>query len=314
MNFYDALKPKAQKGIAEQMHFNNLLTAAVSRFKYEGLPDSMPAEFVEGIFLTNGTAGTGYDKNTDTLYTVPGGYYGTYKGYLPERYKGVITDVVVDGMAGVDVAVGWNNSTLMPDLILMQYASILAEIDVSEKCNVLYSRFLRIPKVKDEREKQAITAAIKSISDGKVDALISSNIHDARDLITGNDAENFLDLVDVREIDKLQYLNQYRDNIIKRFFQIFGQKSQVSSKMAQMTDDEIHSNDSISMVLSYDALHHRQKWAEEVNRIFNTSITVDFAECWKDEISEMQAGEDVQPVEDEGGAEDGNSSSDIQGE
>ena len=311
MNFYDAMKPRAQKNAAEQMHFHNLLTAALSRFKYEGLPDTMPANFVEGVFLTNGTAGTGRDNKSGELYTVPGGYYGEYAGYLPKMYKGVLVDINIDGEAGKDVAVGWNNSALMPDLILMQYASILAEIDVSEKCNVLYSRFLRIPKVKDEKEKQAITSAIKNISDGKVDALISSNIHDARELIAGDKEENFLDLVDVREIDKLQYLNQYRDNIIKRFFQIFGQKSQVSSKMAQMTDDEIHSNDSISMVLSYDALRQRQRWAEDVNRIFGTNITVDFSECWKDEVKEMAAGEDVQPVENEGGADDGNADSNV---
>lgn len=312
MNFYDAMKPKYKKDFAEQLHWNNLFNIGLSRFTYEGLPDNMPAAFVEGVFITNGTAGTGRGEDGQ-LWTVPGSYYGEITGYLPSRYRGVLMNVNIDGEAGSEIAVGWNNSTMHPDLFLMQYASILAEIDTSEACNVLYSRFLRIPKVRDEKEKQAITAAINNISIGKVDAMISDNVHDARDLITGDKDEAFLDLVDVREIDKLQYLNQYRDNIVKRVFQIYGQKSQVSSKMAQMTDDEIHSNDSISMILTYDALRCRQKWADDVNRIFGTNISVKLSECWQDEIAEMQAGEAL-PDDAEGGADDGSSTSDVQSE
>lgn len=302
MNFYDAMKPKCQKDFAEAMHWWNLFNVLLARFEWNGLPDSVPAEFLEGLFISNGTVGFGRDKiGSDHLYyAVPGSYTGGIVGYLPKRYKGVIQNVIVEGEVGTDIAVGWNNSTLQPDLILMQYASILAEIDVSEKLNVLYARDTRVPKVHNEQERQALIASINAIRIGRTDAWVSDNIH-AQDLLDGAPQDNFLELTEIKDIDKLQYLNQYRDNIIKRFFQIYGQKSQVTSKMAQMTEEEIGANDSLSMILTLDALKQREKFCKECNRIFGLDMSVKLTKCWADEIVEMDrdaaSDEDTQTSE-----------------
>ena len=142
--------------------------------------------------------------------------------------------------------------------------------------------------VHDEKEKTAIVNTIKNIIDGKVDAWVSDNVH-ADEIIDGVQKEPFLDLTDVKEIDKLQYLNQYRDNIIKRFFQIYGQKSQVTSKMAQMSVKEAGANDSLSMILTLDALRQREKFCDEINRLFGMNVSVKLSKCWEDEVKEMDA-------------------------
>ena len=289
MNFYDVMKPKAQKALTEAIHWNNLFNVLLARFEWDGLPDSIPQEFLEGILITNGTCGFGLDEyGSGNYYAVPGSYNDEIQGYLPTHYTGQITNVRVSGEVGKDIVVGWNNSTLHPDLILMQYASILSEIDVSEKINVLFARFMRVPKVHDEKEKQAIVNTINNIINGKVDAWVSDNIH-ADEIIDGVQKEPFLDLTDVKEIDKLQYLNQYRDNIIKRFFQLYGQKSQVTSKMAQMSVKEAGANDSLSMILTLDALRQREKFCDEINRVFGLDVSVKLTKCWEDEIKEMDA-------------------------
>lgn len=297
MNFYDAMKPKYKKAFNEAVHWNNLFNVLLSRFEWDGLPDNIPQEFLEGILITNGTVGLGKDLNgTDEYWAVPGSYNNEIVGYLPTHYTGTITNVRVDGKVGEDVVVGWNNSTLKPDLIIMQFASILAEIDVSENANVLFARDMRIPKVRDEKEKRAIVESIKNIRDGKLDAWVSDNIH-ADELLNGIKEEPFLDLTDPDKIQLLQYLNQYRDNIIKRFFQIFGQKSQVTSKMAQMSVKEAGANDSLSMILTLDALKQREKFCEEANRVFGMNLSVKLTKCWEDEVKEMdeEQGEPTQP-------------------
>lgn len=307
MNFYDILKPKYQKDLAEAIHFNNLFNVLLARFDWSGLPENIPQEFLEGILITNGTVGLGRDLNgTGLLWAVPGSYNDEIVGYLPTNYHGQCTNVRVDGKVGEEVAVGWNNSTLKPDIILMQFASILADIDVSEKCNVHYARDSKIPKAHDEKEKQAILTAIKNIREGKLDAIVSDNIH-AKELIEGIPEENILELTDIRDIDKLQYLNQYRDNIIKRFFLIYGQKTQVTSKLAQMSVDEANSNDSLSMILTLDALRQREKFCDECNRLFGLTMSVKLSKCWADELAEMEAdvNDDLSQTEEGNNEEEG---------
>lgn len=285
-NPYTHLKSKCKKDFDDSIHLAYLTNVMLSMFEYKNLPETIPAWVLETILISEGTAGI--TEIDGKLYTGTGGFCGNVINFLPVEYQ--ITNTGVGskrGKIGESFAVGYNNSILSPDFSIMQTASILAEIDVSERCNVLFSRFLRIPRVSDTKEKTAIENAVKSISEGKFEAVISKNILD--DILSGeNPNEKFIDLVDIKEIDKLQYLNQYRDNIIKRFFQIYGQGMQTTSKLAQQTTDELHGNDAISLIIPFDKLKCRQKMCEDVNKIFGTDVSVDFSLCWKDSVDEMK--------------------------
>lgn len=283
-NPYEKMKPKVKKSYDDQNHFLYMYNILQSMFTVAGLPDTLPKELVEGMFITQGICPVG--KIGGELYTGTGGLCGEVKNFLPQRVQ-FVNPGVGDfyGTVGVDAVVGWNNSTMSPDFDIMQYAAILAEIDVSERLNVLFSRFLRIPKVADKKEKAAVEQSIQDIIDGRITAVQSDNVCD---ILTDRDVDNkFLDLVDVKEVDKLQYLNQYRDNVIKRFFLKYGQGMQTTSKLAQQTTDELHGADTVAMIIPNQRLYYRQKWAREVNDMFGTNITYDFSECWKEQREEM---------------------------
>lgn len=303
LNFYDRMKSKQQKNFNEMVHWFNLLNVLLAMFEWDGLPDTIHPEQLEGILISNGTVGIG--KINGDLWCGYGGYCGDVKGYLPSEYKIAVSGVGdLQGRWDSDIVVGWNNATMTPDMILMQYANILAEIDVSEKLNVIFTRDLKIPKVRDQKEKVAIENAIKDIRNGNVSAVISSNIHDARDLIDEglSSEDNFLQLTDVKDVDKLQYLNQYRDNIIKRFFQIYGISSQVTNKMAQQSTDEVHSNDDVAMTLFLQRYKYRQQLADDLNTRFGLNVSVKLAESWKDSYDEIileQSGDETDEPETE---------------
>lgn len=286
-NFYENMKSKHKKEFDESIHFNNLHNVLLSMFDYQNLPETLRSEFIESNFICGGTCGVGLIN--DKLYTGEGGYCGNVENYLPVEYQINNNGIgSLRGRVGTDIIVGWNNATATPDLSLIQTSSILTEIDVSERINIIFARFLRMPKAKDNKEKAAIEAAIKKLIKGDIEAIVSDNIHD--DLLgdsSGSEA-NFLDLVDIKQIDKLQYLNQYRDNVIKRFFQMHGQGIQTTSKLAQQTNDELHGNDTVSMILPVQKLKYRKKFVSEINERFGTKITVDFSECFKDSYQEMK--------------------------
>lgn len=296
-NPYDDMKAKVKKNYNNSLHFNNLYNTLASMFTYTGLPNTLRPEYIENMFISQGHCGV--FEHEGNLYTGPGSFTGEVFNFMPTRY--LITVVGLssadfEGEIGKDCAVGWNNATITPDLALWQYSSILSEIDVSERVNLLFTRFLRIPKVKDSKEKIAIEDAIKTIMAGQFTAVISDGIQNL--LETDPDAsEKFLDLVDIKEVDKIQYLNQYRDNVVKRFFQMYGQGMQSTAKLAQQTTDELHGNDGVSMIIPIQRLAYRKKFVEDINRLFGTSITVDFSECWKESQQEMHE-DDVNSVDD----------------
>lgn len=292
-NFYDRMKPKCQKLFNHSIHWNNLLRLLLSRTEWDGLPDTIPEEFLKGFAIMNGTVGVGRAKDGN-LYCFEGSYHGDIVGYLPERYQGQLTNFNFDGLVDIDIAVGLNNATRTPDFDLWQYASILSEIDVSEKVNVLFSRFMRVPRAKDEKDRAAIVETITNIANGKIDAIVSNNIQaDARALLTdGSLSEPFLDLTDVDKVDKLQYLNQYRENVVKRFFQHYGQKSSVGTKLAQMTEAETSVGDSIPLIGLFEWLHYQEKLSEDMNRIFGLNTSVKLGKAWADEVAEMNQMQD----------------------
>lgn len=284
-NPYEMMKAKAKKNYDETLHYMNLYNAVVSMFEYKGLPDTLRPEFLEAMLITQGTAPIA--KINGELYTGAGGYCGDVVNFVPVNYQ--FTNVGVGdfrGEVGKNIAVGWNNATASPDLALLQFSSILTEIDVSERLNVIFSRFLRIPKVADNKERKAIEDCVQSIMKGQFTAVVSDNI---QEILSDTDKDNkFLDLVDVKEVDKLQYLNQYRDNVIKRFFQQYGQGMQSTAKLAQQTTDELHGNDCVSLILPKQKLYYRKKMCDDINSLFATDISVDFSECWKEQVEEMK--------------------------
>lgn len=289
-NFYEHMKPKAQKKYLEEAYFIILFNYLLSRFKWEGLPENIPQEFLEGYLISNGTCGL-FKKGSD-YWAIMGGYCGEIKSYLPSEYTGALAGVgSFNGKVGKDVAVCWNNMTRTPDLLLMKFANTFAELDISEKINIIFTRLMRIPKVKDQKEKEAIISSINAIVNGKYDAIISNNIYDISDLLDKGFTkdDNYLDLTDVNKIDKIQYLNQAMDNNWKNFWRLYGQRMQVSSKMAQLTEDELHSNDNVNMILTLQSLEMRERFCEEANKIFGLNLSVKLSECWEDNYEETVA-------------------------
>lgn len=275
-----------KKNMDNTIHLCNLTIPLLSMFVYDNLPDTLPAWLIETMLITDGVCGV-CRMDDGNLYTGTGGYCGDVVNFLPTEYQ--ITNVGVGskrGKIGTDFAVGRNNSTWSPDWYVMQTADILTEIDTSERCNVLFSRLLRIPKVKDSAEKKAVEECVKALMDGRFAAVTSSNV--LQDLVDTDSNNKFLDLADVKDVDHLQYLNQYRDNVVKRYYQIYGQGMQTTAKMAQQTTDELHGSDTVACINVMDRLKCREEFVETINKIFGTNISVKFSECWQDSVDEMR--------------------------
>lgn len=316
-------KCKVLKEYRLLMYYIELWQVLMSQFEYEGLPDSLPAEWIEGILISNGTVGIG--ERDGKLYCAAGGYVGQINGYLPEKYVAQIPAIGqiegeaespasydISGIPGQTIVVGWNNASHTPDFDLIDTAAALTEGRTSEDVNVIFSRLLRIPVARNSKEKAMIESAINAILEGRIEA-VSGEIKTLSEIVSDtSDPIQCLDLVDVKDVDKLQYLNQYMDNMLKRFMRRHGCSMNITNKLAQQTNAEMHGADDYSMIYPMQQLHYREKMIEDLNRIYGEkygfTASVRFSEIMKnnydkvinyipDELNEKEVMTDNDEVE-----------------
>lgn len=292
-------------------HLVTLFSLQCSQFVYDGLPETLPQEFIEYYLALNGTIAvgkvTGLCDSSD-IYLAMGAYNGNNNGYLPEEYTAAVTGLgEISGKWYGDnktIVVGKNNLMGAPEFDIPFTAEVLSQVDISEKVNVIFARLNRIPYADNDTEKQGIESAIKSIVEGDVYAVANRNVKSKFDEFLEQsrvEGEKFLDLVDVDKINGLQYLNQYRDNIMKRFLSRRGYMVQTTSKLAQQTNSEIHGSDSYALLYPLEQLRERKKMVESINSLFGTSITVRFneilAKVYKDYMSDPEKKEQTEQTE-----------------
>lgn len=311
-------------------HLTDLFNLQCSQFVYTGLPETIPAEFLEFFLAINGTVGIGKVKElgeSSELYATVGSYNGNINGYLPIEYTGAVTGLgEISGIWSGDkktVVVGCNNNMRCPEFDIPFTAEVLSQVDISERSNVVFARIARIPLADNDTQKTALESAIKSIVKGDIYAVANRNVKNKFDefLEGAKDKEDkFLDLVDVDRIDGLQYLNQYRDNVYKRFLSRRGYMLQTTSKLAQQTNAEIHGSDSYALLYPLEQLECRKTMCDNINKLFGLEVSVSFnpilAKVYKDYLSEPEEQPEEQSEEqpeeqpdttEEGGENDQNS-------
>ena len=270
-------------------------------FTYGNLPDSIPEEFIERFFIMNGsvamwTLDNAADEDNGKVIVTIGGeaerpnVYGVGSSYIASTFNGYVKTLKPHDTG----AIGYNNSLHTSDMpFICQVVDLMTEILTSLKTNVIYSRLKPIFKVTNDTEKQAVIQAFKNIKDDLEPIQITSRNVMAEEL-EGQETIKVLDITDVKNADKLQYIMKAADDVIRWFFTYYaGQAIQGNSKLAQQTVDEVQGSTSTSFILPNDRLKMRRKWVDECNKLFGTEITVDFSDAWKTESLKYKAEADI---------------------
>lgn len=276
---YDKMKPKTRKKVQETTYFNILFNILLSMFEYSDLPENLSdfdARYIDSILCSTGQIAAGLldDKLTFAPCTLGGEIdaYGLGSEVIAPTPKGEIR-----GARNETVAYGINNKLAAPDTLLYYIANMMAESDVSAKSNILYSRLLKIPVVRDEKSKNAVAEIYKKLINGEdLSAMVSGNVFD--DLME-KDLET-IELTDPNKIDRIQYVSRFYDDLLKRFCNIYGQNLQTQNKAAQTQTDELHGYDSFSFIIPLQMLKCRKEFIDNINRIFGYDIKVGFSESW----------------------------------
>ena len=272
---YNILRTKAANDLRYNTYFDILLNTLLEMFEYDGLPETIPQRFLELYLHTYGNVFI--SKINGDIYATGGTLSGEIDAY------GLGTDAITvcpigqaQGKRDIDIVYAINNSTASPDMLVYWIAHLLQENDNSLEHNIIYSRLLPIPKVSDEKDKQAFDDIIDKLIKGDLKAFASKNIL-ADELGEGTEV---LNISDANKVDKLQYLSRFADDILKKFYNFYGQPINSQNKSAQSISDEIHGMDSVSFILPIQMLKCREKMCEDINRIFGLNVSVKFSTTW----------------------------------
>ena len=275
---YGKLKTKQKNETRYITFFTYLWNTLLAMFEWKNLPDTIPKRFLESILHAEGDVFICRKKDTDDIIASHGTLSGEIDCYgMGTECIAVYPGNSTNGKRGIDIAYGINNDTATPDMIVYWISHLLGELSKSEDLNVKYARLLPIPKVNDEKDKNAFNEIINKLLEGELSAFVSKNVL-AKEI--GCDTPETFNISDVKDVDKLQYLSRYYDDVLKRFFNMYGQALQNQNKSAQSISDELHGMDSVSFILPLQMLNCRKALCKQINDIFGLNVDVEFSPAW----------------------------------
>lgn len=301
-NRFNFLSDKQKNFINKNQTFFNLLLFLSSMFEYEGFSDSVNTDFIEfycsltpmgccGVFKNNaGTEILGYCSEGGELdaYGVPLKF--NINTLNQNNKRGVVN--------GGNAAICWNNKLHLGDLpMLVKFTELFNLSDTSQKCLLKYARLFPVFEIDNEQVKQQLDGALKNADVGDPFTYVSKGISKLG--LDGEPNMKILQLGDISAVDKLQYLSTYHNDLLRRFFTMYGMNYSQSMKAAQQSIEEIHSDADVSWIIPTDRLNQRKKFVETYNKVFNHNATVKFSEAWLKSFEQWkkEGGEDAEEVE-----------------
>lgn len=188
-----------------------------------------------------------------------------------------------------DFPIMFNNFSHTPDFQLCNRVSnILTEVGISMKNNVKMCRIKPSIAVPTETEKRQAEQIIKDIDDGKLFSILLDSLK----IGNGENSYSLVNFADVKDIDKLQYLTKYYDDVTRMFLQYFGIPIQSSGKMAQMNNTELSGYNYYCKIIPTQKMTMRKDFYEKFNKKHGTNWSVEFGEPWNTIMEKKEVNAD----------------------
>lgn len=298
---FNFLTAKQKKFLRENQIFINLLLFLSSMFEYKGMDESINTDFIEFYLALTPRACCGVYRNNKGReilgYATEGGILNEYG--IPEMFNiNTLNQNNKQGAVdGVNAAICWNNKTHTSDMIqLSRFTELFNLVDTAQKCLIRYARLFPVFEVENQQVKNQIDEALKNADNGEPFTYVNKGL--SKIGMDGEPNMKILQLGDVSAVEKMQYLSTYHNDLLRRFFTMYGMNYSQSMKQAQQSIEEIHSDINVSWIIPDDRLKQRRKFIETYNEVFGHNATVDYSDAWKKAYKKyMEEGEKVEKVE-----------------
>lgn len=312
LNRYQLLKDK-YKSIARTVDtLKEIVNNVTTMFKWSGADDMIPpfqtSQWIEYYLLKDGIIALGKIEGELTFARGNLGDGLSKRFGLPEKFI-YFTNGGLSGewTIGKDCVVFLANPAAYPDYFTIdRYSDMLANVDLSIECMLIYSRDIAIPLCMTDNERSEIEKAIDQIRKGKMSIVKSFDVSNIKTL-------------DITRPEMIQYMTNYNalhDELIKRVYLHFGIMVETKDKKAQITTQELDALSQVAGSAFYTRYELRRKSADWANKLFGCRLSVEPGEYF-DDLSNGRNSDFAEGAQQEGGNNDevkGNNQSEPAGE
>lgn len=276
-------------------------TRTQSMFTYEGLPDTIPVQWLESYLQRNGSCCIA--EHEGKLYAL----LGNAGGELDEYYQPTIYTVANPALGlsksfkiGEDCVYCRNDYDaigLVP--LVSRYCGLMTENLLTVRISDINMRMMNLLSAPDDNTLQSTKQYLKDLEDGKLGVVGETPFFEGLKLQSkGVGNGDYM----IQFIELQQYLKGSMYNEL-------GINANFNMKREALSGQEVALNDDALMPLIDDMLKQRRAMCDELNQMFGLNVSVDYGSTWhsnvveKQLVSEEELGADTAESEEAAGDE-----------
>lgn len=298
---YNLVKPykkrKLDYSTAYRLWYVKLCEKVLNLFKWSGLPFEQREIEIRLQLYGNGYAGVVYADQLNRLIVATGAASGVTE-YADKWIDFTWSCPVAFGIdkIGETCAFIRNNSLHMPSRSLVQrYAHLLAHAELSLQAILINARATGIIAARDQKQKQDVADFYGALEDGRTMAIVDD---ESLDSLVGSQGLRAVSTAYPAAHTIIDFW-QIRQNLYKEFLAELG-ISKSSDKKERLITSEVEQDKPLYQYALDDMLKCREQGADDMNRIFGTSVSVEINPAIFDESDEVSTGiEESEVGEDE---------------
>ena len=276
-------------------------TRTQSMFTYEGLPDTIPVQWLESYLQRNGSCCIA--EHEGKLYAL----LGNAGGEPDEYYQPTIYTVANPALnlsknyeIGVDCVYCKNDYDalgLVP--LVSRYCGLMTENLLTVRLSDINMRMMNLLSAPDDNTLQSTKQYLKDLEEGKLGVVGETPFFEGLKLQSkGVGNGDYM----IQFIELQQYLKGSMYNEL-------GINANFNMKREALSGQEVALNDDALMPLIDDMLKQRRAMCDELNQMFGLNVSVDYGSTWhsnvveKQLVSEEELGADTAESEEAAGDE-----------
>lgn len=263
-----------------------MFTRTQSMFVYEGLPDTIPVQWLEQYLQRNGSCCIA--EHEGKLYALLGNAGGEYDEYYQPTIYVVANpwlNLSKTFKIGEDCVYCRNDyDALGLNPLICRYAGLMTENLLTVRLADINMRMMNLLSAPDDNTLQSTKKYLKDLEDGKLGVVGETPFFEGLKLQSNNlgSGDYMIQFIELQQYLKGSLYNE------------LGINANFNMKREALSGQELAMNDDALMPLIDDMLKQRRAMCDNLNQMFGLNVSVDYGSTWHSNVVEKQLVADTE--------------------